>query len=164
MKKIVALAVIAATLFSLSACKVRGNMTPEERESSRVEMSLKIEREYVEGVNETVEDVIGKTKKGERLVIKGGTALGHEYTVYIFDKKEKLKDEINYQFFDFKKNYEATLEIKETGHGRQIDHDDKARMVVYKKASKDLAEDTFDSLYEAYSNPRVTELGYIIVE
>ena len=54
MKKIVAIAVIAATLFSLSACKIRGNMTPEERESSRVEMSLKIEREYVEGVNETV--------------------------------------------------------------------------------------------------------------
>ncbi len=164
MKKILALAVIAATLFSLSACRVKGNMTPEERESSRVEYSLKIEREYVEGVNETVDDVIGKTKKGERLVIKGGTALGSEYTVFIFDKKEKLKDEYNYQFFDLMKNYEATLEIEETGHGKLVDHDDKARMVVYKKASKNLAEDTFDSLYEVYSNPQLTELGYIIVE
>lgn len=164
MKKILALAVIAATLFSLSACKVTGKMTVEERESSRVEESLKIEREYVEGVNETVEEEIGKTKKGERLVIKGSTALGHEYTVFIFDKKEKLKDEYNYQFFDLMKNYEYTLEIKETGHGKQVDHDDKARMVVYKKASKDLAEDTFDSLYEVYSNPQLTELGYIIVE
>lgn len=165
MKKILALIAIAATLFSLSACKLGGKkMTAAERESSRVEESLKVEREYIEGVNETVEDEIGKTKKGERLVIKGSTALGYEYTVYVFDKKEKLKEEYSYQFFDLPVNYEATLEIKETGHGKQVDHDEKSRMVVYKKASKDLAEDTFDSLYEVYSNPQLTELGYTIIE
>ncbi len=164
MKKILALIAVAATLFSLSACKINGNMTAEERESSRVEQSLKVEREYIEGVNETVDDEIGKTIKGKRLVIKGGTALGYEYTVFVFDKKEKLKDEYSYQFFDLSVNYEATLEIKETGHGKQIDHDKKSRMVVYKKDSKDLAEDTFDSLYKAYSNPQVIELGYTIIE
>ena len=91
MKKILALIAVAATLFSLSACKINGKMTAEERESSRVEQSLKVEREYIEGVNETVEDEIGKTVKGKRLVVRADVPTGYKYTVYEFDRKQMIK-------------------------------------------------------------------------
>lgn len=163
MKKILALIAVAATLFSLSACKMNGKMTAEERESSRVEESLKVEREYISGVNETVEDEIGITKKGERLVVKTDTPLGYEYFVFEFDKKENIKTRYTYQFFDLVVNYESTLEIKETGYGKQVDHDNAKRMVVYKDT--DYAEgETFDSLYEVYSREQVIDLGYTIIE
>ena len=164
MKKIVALAVIFATVFSFSACKMSGKkLTAEERESSRIEHSLKIEREYIEGVNETVEDEIGKTIKGERLVVKTDNDLGYEYFVFVFDKKENIKEKYTYKFYDNMINYEMMLDIKENGDNKQVDHDKSKRMVVYKK-TKNLHDETFTGLYDFYTDSARVERGYKVIE
>ena len=163
MKKILALIAVAATLFSLSACKINGKMTAEERESSRVEQSLKVEREYIEGVNETVEDVIGKTVKGKRLVVKANVSTGYEDVVFVFDRKEMIKAKYKYEFFDLDINYQATVEMKEKIGYKQVDHDEKSRMVVFKK-TEDLEEFDFDYYYDAYSQQFNIDRGYTIIE
>lgn len=163
MKKILALIAVAATLFSLSACKINGKMTAEERESSRVEQSLKVEREYIEGVNETVEDEIGKTVKGKRLVVRADVPTGYKYTVYEFDRKQMIKTQYMYEFFDLDINYYATLEIEEKSKYKQIDHDKKSRMVAYKR-TEDLGEFDFDYFYDSFSQQFNIDRGYTIIE
>lgn len=164
MKKILAFAVIFATVCSLSACKMSGKkLTAEERESSIAEQSLKVEREYIEGVNETVEDEIGKTIKGERLVVKTDNDLGYEYFVFVFDKKENIKEKYTYKFYDQMINYEMMLDIKENGDNKQVDHDKTRRMVVYKK-TKNLNDETFTTLYNFYTDPARVKRGYQVIE
>lgn len=168
MKKILAVLAVLATVLSLSACKMSGNMTAEEREqylaekqSEQIEASLQAERDYVEGINETA-DKIGKTKKGERLVVKIPSQLGTEYWVFEFDKKEVVEYKMIYRFFELPQNYESAKNFKGTKNKKVVDTDDKSRMVVYKHTG--INENTFDELYDSFLLDVERESGYEIIE
>ncbi len=170
MKKIIAVLAILATVFSLSACKMKGKMDADERaqylaekESERIEQSLKVERDYINGINETVDEDIGKTEKGEKLVIKVNNPNAVEYQVYYFDRKEKFDYKLSYVFYELPANYNAIKDYdNDTKDKKLIKHNDEARMLVYKYTYK--RDKTFDELYKNYKMPEVINLGYSIVE
>lgn len=168
MKKLIALIAVLATVISLSACKTV-NMTPEEKmskyaaeESERIAASIQAENDYIDGVNKHSEETIGKTIKGERFVVKNFFTLGYEYRVFEFNKKGKGTKHYLYKFYDDVANYENQLEIGEDKSRKIVDKDPKARMIVYE--IKDEITETFDLLYETYSNPKIIERGYTIIE
>lgn len=168
MKKLIALIAVFAAVLSFSACK-RNDLTPEEKqakyaaeESERVAASMQAENDYIDGVHDYSDNEIGKTKKGEKLVIKAESSMGYKYLVFEFNKKGKMTERLSYEFYDSIDNYEVQAEIKEDRKRKLVDTDDKARMVVYKY--EDVWEQTFDELYEAYSKQDVNDLGYSIVE
>ncbi len=168
MKKLIALIAVFAAALSLSACTV--NMTPEEKqayyaaeESKRVAASIQAENDYIDGVNKHSEETIGKTIKDKRLVIKDFFTLGYEYRVFEFNKKGDITHHYLYKFYDEIENYEVQLEIDKSSTSKKIiDKDPKARMIVYE--IKETAPQTFDEIYQAYSDPAIIERGYSIVE
>ncbi len=168
MKKIIALIAVMATIVCLSACKPK-ELTPEEKmskyaaeESERVAASLQAENDYIDGVHRYSEETIGKTIKKEKLVIKDFFSLGYEYRVYEFNKKGEITKHYLYKFYDDVNNYEVQLEIEPFSDQKIVDKDPKARMIVYE--FKNNAPQTFDELYEAYSDPVLVERGYSIIE
>ena len=83
MEKVIAVLIVAASLLSLTACKMKKEMSNEEfqaslaaDESKRVAESIKVEEEYSEGIAENVEE-IGKTVKNKRLVLKTLSPTGY---------------------------------------------------------------------------------------
>lgn len=169
MKKIIALAMMAAMLLSLSACKLKKDMTADEIkesmsaiESQRAAESLKVEQEYLEGITEHADDEIGKTKKGERLVLKVGSPTGYEYRVFEFDRHEIAKKVLFYKFYNTEENYQVMLDAGDTITKKIVDHDKKARMIVY--SLKEVHKESFDILYETYSDENVAKYGYEIIE
>ncbi len=168
MKKLIAVIAVFAAVLSFSACK-KINMTPEEKqsyyaaeESKRVAASIQAENDYIDGVNDYSDNEIGKTVKGERIVIKAESSLGYKYIVFEFNKKGKMTARYSYEFFDSIENYEVQSEIKSPGSKKLVKTDDEARMVVYKY--DEVWEQTFDEVYEGYSKQEVNDLGYSIVE
>ncbi len=170
MKKIIAVLAILATVFSLSACKKLGKMDAEERsqyiaeqESEMVEASLKAERDFVNGVNETIDDEIGKTQKGKRLVIEVKDPNSVQYFVFVFNRKQILDHQLTYMFLELPTNYYAMKNYdNDTKDKKLIKHDDASRMLVYKLIHDN--EVTYDKLYEMYSKPERIKMGYSIVE
>lgn len=170
MKKIIAILAVLATLFSLSACKPnRKELTPDEvqqsvaaEQSRRVEESLQAERDYHEGIDEQVDEEIGKTKKGERLVVKATSITGTEYIVFEFKKDKTVKKKLGYLFYDNIENYEMILKNGGGSSRKVIDNDDKARMIVF--SYQKFSESDFDSLYKTYSSESSAEMGYTIIE
>ncbi|MBQ8764082.1 MAG: hypothetical protein IJZ07_08260 [Clostridia bacterium] len=168
MKKLIAVIAVFAAVLSLSACKTF-NMTPEEKqeyyaaeESKKVAASIQAENDYIEGVNKHSEETIGKTIKDKKIVIKNFFTLGYEYRVYEFNKKGDISHHYLYKFYDEVENYNVELEIGPSSSKKIVDKDPKARMIVYE--IKETAPQTFDEIYEAYSNPRIIEHGYSIIE
>ena len=168
MKKLIAVIAIIASVLSLTACK-EVNMTPEERmskyaaeESERIAASIQAENDYIDGVNRHAEETIGKTIKGEKLVVKNFFTLGYEYNIFEFNKKGKMTHKYLYKFYDEVGTYEAQLENETFSSRKLVDKDDKARMIVYE--IDELEPMTFDELYEAYQNPVLIEKGYIVIE
>ena len=168
MKKVIAVLVVAASLLSLTACKMKKEMTNEEyqaslaaNESKRVAESIKVEEEYSEGIAENVEE-IGKTVKNKRLVLKVASPTGTEYEVIVMDKKGNADYELLYQFFDYIGNYNAIVDYKDEVNRKQIKHDAKARMIVYR--IDNIREATFDELYEEFKSETAKNYGYEVVE
>ncbi len=153
MKKLIAALLILASVASLASCSVnKKELTYEERraslearESEKVAESLKKESEIAEDRNK-LEDEIGKTIKGERIVMKRENVSSYEYVVYEFDKSQKPKYRKIYHYYKEENDY---LEIKSYGdieNEKLIDHDDKKRLLVYKVSKcPDL---NYDQLYE----------------
>lgn len=170
MKKIIAIFAVLATLLSLSACKMKQKeLTAEEiqesfaaEESRRVEESLQVERDYLEGIDEQVDEEIGKTKKGERLVVKATSITGTEYMVFECKKDGTVKKKLGYLFYDNIENYETILEQGGGSMRKIVDHNDKARMIVFSYTK--LPERDFDGLYKTYSSETSAEMGYTIIE
>lgn len=168
MKKVIAVLVVAASLLSLTACKMKKEMSNEEfqaslaaDESKRVAESIKVEEEYSEGIAENVEE-IGKTVKNKRLVLKTLSSTGYEYEVIVMDRKGNADYKLLYQFFDYIGNYNAIVEYKDEENKKQVKHDEKARMIVYR--IDDIQEATFDELYESYKSETAKEYGYEVIE
>lgn len=168
MKKIIALIAVLATLVSLSACKV--NKTAEERQaeiaaeqSKAAAASEKAEKEYQEGMDKTV-DKLGKTEKGERLVVKEPGVTDPSYLVFEFDKKEVLKNRYKYIFYATVEAYENMLDGGDGVRRELVDHDDKSRMLVYEVEFEETPEFTFDYFYNMYTQQVAVDSGYEIIE
>lgn len=167
MKKLIAVIAVFAAVLSLCACKTK-ELSPDEKqskyaaeESERVAASIQAENDYIDGVNEYSDNEIGKTVKGKKLVIKSESSLGYKYNVFEFNKKGNMTARFCYEFYDSIENYKVQSKIEDRER-KLVDTDDEARMVVYKY--KEVWEQNFDELYEAYSKPEVISLGYSIVE
>lgn len=169
MKKIIAVFAVFATLLSLAACKPKRELTADEvqqsvaaEQSRRVEESLQVERDYLEGIDEQVDEEIGKTKKKERLVVKATSITGTEYMVFECKKDGTVKKKLGYLFYDNIENYETILEQGGGTMRKIVDHDDKARMIVFSYTR--LPERDFDGLYKTYSSETSAEMGFTIIE
>lgn len=166
MKKILALLAAFATLFSLSACKMNRELTPEEiaeKESKAVAQSIKAEEDYQAGHEKTV-DKLGKTEKGKRLVVQEPDRNGYEYGVYEFDKKEVLKNRYRYLFFGTATEYEQMLKIFKADDYDIVDADKKSRLIIYEIHFEPDPELTFDYLYELNSSEWAKAAGTKIIE
>ena len=168
MKKAVAIISIFAVLFSLSACKIKKDLSAEEvaqsyaaEESKKIQESIKVEEDYSAGVAENANE-IGKTVKNEKLVVEFDDVLGYEYHVFVMNKKGISKYKLIYRFYDSITNYEEILEQPDTKNSKIVEHNDAARMIVYKYTN--IPERSFDELYKEYSSELTVKMGYKIIE
>ena len=153
MKKILALLAAFATLFSLSACKMNRELTPEEiakKESKAVAQSIKAEEAYQKGYEKTV-DKLGKTEKGKRIVVKDPDNNGHEYWVYEFDKDEMLKNKYRYLFYEHLEDYEKYLENFKANDVDIVEADKKSRLIIYEIDMGENPNYTYDFFYQILS-------------
>ncbi len=169
MKKIIAVFAVFAALLSLAACKPKRELTADEvqqslaaEQSRKVEASLKVERDYLEGIDEQVDEKVGKTKKKERLVVKATSITGTEYMVFECKKDGTVKKKLGYLFYDNIENYEMILENGGGSSRKIIDNDEKARMIVF--SYDENIESNFDDLYKLYSSELSAEKGYTVIE
>lgn len=168
MKKAAAIAAIIAILLSLSACKVNKELTDDElreslsnAESQRIAESQSVEVAYSEGVEENIDEV-GKTVMNKRLVVKSSTSYGTECQVFIMDKKGNLDYCMVYRFFDSMSSYKTYRGYPNTDNEKQVKHDDKARMIVYKTQMQ--RETDFATLYDEYTGETAKSYGYTVIE
>lgn len=178
MKKITALLLIFAALFSFAACKV--DTSPDQTEpfaqdefqsqlnaqqaerQSQIEASIQAQEEINEEIDEYIAKV-GKTKKNKELVIKVDWVLGRKYQKFVFDKKGNTDYRLDYFFFDSEDNYEATIqEAKDNENKKVVEKDKDMKMVVVKETK--IVESTFEELYDAYTRQEFIDLGYTVVE
>lgn len=169
MKKIIAVFAVFATLLSLVACKPKRELTAIEvqqslnaEQSKRVEESLQVERDYLEGIDEQVDDKVGKTKKKTRLVVKATSMTGTEYMVFECKKDGTFKKKIGYLFYDDIENYKTLMKNGGGTSRKIIDNDEKARMIVFSYDEE--IESNFDELYKLYSSELSAEKGYTVIE
>ena len=168
MKKAAAIAAIFAILLSLSACKVHKELTDDElreslsnAESQRIAESQSVEAAYSEGVEENIDEV-GKTVKNKKLVVKSSTSYGTECQAFIMDKKGNLDYCMVYRFFDSMSSYKTYRGYPNTDNEKQVKHDDKARMIVYKTQMQ--RETDFATLYDEYTGETAKSYGYTVIE
>lgn len=156
MKKLIAALLILASAVAFASCSVKKKeLTYEERmasiearESEKAEESLKHESEIAEEMSE-LEDEIGKTVKGKKIVVKSVYSDRTEYTVSEFDKNQVITSRTVYMYFNKTddwnsvKNNKTLLETM-----KLVKKDDESRLLVYKYL--DLDEATFDDWYQTY--------------
>ena len=167
MKKMIAILTALAATLSLASCSVKNDKTTadylaeqEIEESQLIESLTQAEIEHSQKVVKAV-DKLGKTEKGERLVIEVPYAHGKEYRVFEMDKNEECKYTINYYFYDDDEIYKIN---KERDDKSKYDVDKNLKMVAYKHDYDSEYLKTFDELYETYSSDSAIQQGYIIIE
>lgn len=167
MKKILAIIAVLATVLSLASCKMKNNKTTAElvseaeiEQSMLVESSIQAETQRVEKIDENV-DKIGKSQKKKQLVLKRGD---DHYQVFVMNKKNICTKVHDYYFFESIEGYNIKASDKTKGRQKLIDKDPESRMLVY-ESDYDIEErNTYDQIYEFFSDPRYAEVGIVIVE
>lgn len=156
MKKLVAALLILASAVSLASCSVKKkDLTYEERqaslaarESEKVAESLKVESEIAEEMSE-LEDEIGKTVKGKKIVVKSEYTDRTEYTVSLFDKKQNISSRKIYMYFNNEDDYKVVRDNKGLREDMKlVKKDEKSRLLVFEY--RELSEATFDDWYQTY--------------
>lgn len=171
MKKLIAVLSILATVLSLAACSVESGKTTAElvseaeaEKSQLVESSIQAEVEYSEQVVKSV-DKMGKTEKNKQLVIKRPYANGEHYQVFVLDRKGICKTVIDYYYYNSVELFENNNQKqKEKTSRKKIDSDPASRMVAFEREYDVEERNTFDQLYEFFSDESFKEAGYIIIE
>lgn len=171
MRKIMALLLTFAALFSLAACSVDSGKTTAElvseaeaEQSMLVESSIQAEVERSEEMVESI-DKIGKTEKNKQLVIKRPYAHGERYQVYVMNKKGICKEVIDYYFYNTSEMFERNNEKQKSETSKKkIDSDPATRMVVF-KTDYDVGEDvTFEMLYDRFAQGITDGSDIVIIE
>lgn len=168
MKKILAILSVFATIFTLASCKMQSDKTTAERVSEAeversmlIESSIQAETLREEKIIKSIED-IGKSKKGKQLVLKRDE---DHYQVFVMNKKNVCTKIVDYYFFDDIEAYNLkSNEPKKTGSRKRIIDDPEARLIAYEKDYDTDERNTYDEIYEFFSDPAYAEVGIIIVE
>ena len=167
MKKILAILAVFASLFSLASCKMQNNKTTAElvseaeaEQSMLIESSIQAETLREEKLVKNVDD-IGKSEKKKQLVLKRDD---DHYQVYVMNKKNICTKVLDYYFFETAESYNMKALDKKIGSKKLVEKDDEARMLVYEKDYDIEERNTYDQLYEYFSDPGYAEVGIVIVE
>lgn len=153
MKKLTAVLLLFAVLFSVTACgKVYFDedeyLSEVSKEESEAAVSSSKQEEEISQNKEEVADKIGKTEENKKIVVKETYGNSVNYVVTYF-KNGIASYRDTYTYFDTKKYYEKILSNGDDGNDKIIDHDDNLRLIVYR--NKEIVEGDFEmflSLYE----------------
>lgn len=167
MKKILAIIAVLATVLSLASCKMKNNKTTAElvseaevERSMLIESSIQAESQREEKIVENIGE-IGKSEKKKQLVLKRDE---DHYQVFVMNKKNICTKVRDYYFFESIEAYNIKVSDKEKGRQKLVHKDPESRMLVY-ESDYDIEErNTYDQIYEFFSDPRYAEVGIIIVE
>ncbi len=163
MKKLLAVFLLFAVLFSATACgkiyfdEEKYNSEVAEEESEKAESSSKRVEEISENKDE-VESELGKTEKNQKIVVKLTYGDHMEYVATYF-KNGIVSYRDTYKYFDTESYYEMVLEYGDIGDNKVIDTDDNLRLIVYR--NKNVSEMDFESCLSLYER-RDAEICEII--
>lgn len=167
MKKILAILAVFASLFSFASCKMQNNKTTAElvseaeaEQSMLIESSIQAETLREEKLVKNIDD-IGKSEKKKQLVLKRDD---DHYQVFVMNKKNICTKVIDYYFYESAETYNMKALAKDTGRQKLIDKDDEARMLAYESDYNIEERNTYDQIYEFFSDPGYAEVGIVIVE
>ena len=167
MKKILAILAAMATAFSLVSCKMQNNKTTAElvseaeaKQSMLIESSIQAETVREEKVVENI-DIIGKSEKKKQLVLQRDE---DHYQVFVMNKKNICTKRRDYYFFESLESYNIKADDVGTKNSKIVEKDPVARMVVYESDFEPEDRQTYDELYEFFSDPAYAEVGIFIIE
>lgn len=169
MKKLLAAVLAFVSVLSSSACGIKEkSLTPEEYQASlaaeaseSVAASVKAEEKYSEGIAKNKKE-IGKTVKNKKIVLQLDFSIGEHYQVWVMNKKGELDYILNYKFYDDPETYRTLLNYDDLPTEKKVDHDDEARMIVYKSTT--VKKDSFDELYAAFDSKTAEDLGRKLIK
>ncbi len=137
MKKLIAILSLAAILFGFAACKKDDASANYPTNLSAEEIaSLEAEKAIVDDMDK-LEEEIGDSVKGKKIVGKEADDFTTEYFVVYFDNKGKSEYLIKYVYYNKAEHYKTAVDIGDKGTAKFISSDDDLRMVVYKIEAKD---------------------------
>lgn len=137
MKKLMAVLSVAAILFGFASCKkddVKSNY-PSNLSAEEI-ASLEAEKAILEDMDK-LEEEIGASVDGDKIVGKEANEFTTEYFVVYFDKNGKSEYLLKYVYYALEEHYQTALDIGDKGTAKFMSNDDKLRRVVYKIESKD---------------------------
>lgn len=137
MKKLMAVLSVAAILFGFAACKKDDDASttyPTNLSADEI-ASLEAEKAIVDD-QDKLEDEIGKSVKGKKIVGKESDEFTTEYFVVYFDKSGKSEYLIKYVYYNLQEHYDTAVDIGDKGTAKFVSSDDDLRMVVYKIESE----------------------------
>lgn len=148
--------IIAVTVFAGCQKKVYLDTEKYEKavsEQNRKESEALSEQESkIEEDKAKLEEEIGKSVKGEKLVVKQIVGEHTDYFVYNF-KKNKRESLVTYKYYTSDMNYELAKKDGDIGSDKLIDSDDKLRCLVYKDSGAvDLDYDYYYTLFSRRSS------------
>ena len=177
MKKIIALLLVAVSLFAFASCKKEPvNTDPVAGANEFASNQAAVEAEYSKQAAEKAEkeskiqqeideyvEKVGKTKKKTQLVVEVERPAGREFHKYEFSRKGEYKTQIKYMFLPDAEIYFAVLEAEQhKDEVKVIDKDKDMRMVAVKNDR--FNGTSFDEMYELYKSEDVKNLGYTVIE
>lgn len=154
MKKITAVLLLLAIMFSATACgKVYFDEDKyneaQSKEAEKQSVAQSEQESAIAADKENLEGKMGKSEENKKLVVKRTYGDHMEYLELIFDKKGNIDYKITYKYFDEEDYYRTVLGYGDIGSDKMISHDDKLRMIAYK--SKDLVEADYEFYYNLYA-------------
>lgn len=179
MKKILAILLATASVLSLAACKGKNEgvtepadpdvfmsqqLAQEAEQSKKYEEKKQAESKVQAEIDEYIEKV-GKTKKNEQLVIKCKVPehVGREYWKFEFKANGEFKSKTVYYFLPTLEQYNAKVEIgKDDKNNKIVDKDKEMKMVAIK--SESATGKSFDKMYKNYTDQKMKDMGYIVIE
>ena len=179
-KKIIALLLVFASLFTFAACKGEGGETTttdpvgdaidfaEAEASVRAEQSKEADERASEeaAIQEEIDEHIakvGKTKKKTQIVVELKREWGREFHRYEFNRKGEYKTQMIYHFYDTSELYYAEVEAwKHRAQAKVTDKDKDMKMIVVKNDR--FNGRPFDEMYELFKSEEVRDRGYTIIE
>lgn len=133
MKKLIAVLSVAAILFGFAACKKEEDAStsyPSGLSADEI-ASLEAEKAIMEDMDK-VEEQLGQSVDGNKIVGKKETSVTTEYYVVYFNKDGKSEYLIKYVYYAREEHYQTALDIGDKGTAKFIGSDDDLRRVVYK--------------------------------
>jgi hypothetical protein len=178
-KKILAILLATASVLSFAACKGKDEgvtdpadpnvfmsqqLAQEAEQSKALEEKNQAESKVQSEIDEYIEKV-GKTKKNEQLVIKCKVPehIGREYWKFEFKANGEFKSKTVYYFLPTLEQYNAKVEIgKDDKNTKVVDKDKEMKMVAIK--SENATGKSFDKMYKNYTDQKMKDMGYIVIE